>query len=158
MKTIDPKTTIDTTDTLDSPESSNDNGTCIATPDTTFLLGHREVVRYILGALRHYHVERQDLADALAEVQVAALEAARRGRMPASIAEWKALATTIAARQQIDRLREEEVNAKLESKITSAFNGTYAQATKHGVSMRTGAMIVGVGRVAEAVKTLGLWP
>jgi glutamate dehydrogenase/leucine dehydrogenase len=53
---------------------------------------------------------------------------------------------------------EEEVNAKLESKITSAFNGTYAQATKHGVSMRTGAMIVGVGRVAEAVKTLGLWP
>ena len=112
MKTIDPKTTIDTTDTLDSPESSNDNGTCIATPDTTFLLGHREVVRYILGALRHYHVERQDLADALAEVQVAALEAARRGRMPASIAEWKALATTIAARQQIDRLREEEVNAK----------------------------------------------
>ena len=53
---------------------------------------------------------------------------------------------------------EEEVNAELESKITSAFNGTHAQATKHGVSMRTGAMIVGVGRVAEAVKTLGLWP
>jgi len=62
--------------------------------------------------------------------------------------------------QNLDRLywSEEEVNAKLESKITSAFNGTYAQATKRGVSMRTGAMIVGVGRVAEAVKTLGLWP
>ncbi len=62
--------------------------------------------------------------------------------------------------QNLDRFywSEAEVNAKLESKITSAFNATYAQAAKRGVSMRTGAMIVGVGRVAEAVRTLGLWP
>jgi glutamate dehydrogenase (NAD(P)+) len=62
--------------------------------------------------------------------------------------------------QNLERLywTEEQVNSKLEEKITSAFNGTHAEAKKHGVSMRTGALIVGVGRVAEAVKTLGLWP
>jgi glutamate dehydrogenase/leucine dehydrogenase len=53
---------------------------------------------------------------------------------------------------------EDEVNAKLESKITSAFKGTHVEATMQGVSMRTAAMIVAVGRVADAVKALGLWP
>lgn len=62
--------------------------------------------------------------------------------------------------QNLERLywTEQEVNSKLEEKITDAFNGAYAEAKKHGVSMRTGALIVGVGRVADAVKTLGLWP
>jgi glutamate dehydrogenase/leucine dehydrogenase len=50
------------------------------------------------------------------------------------------------------------VNSRLEQKITSAFNGVHQEAKKHGVSMRTGALIVGIGRVAEAVRTLGLWP
>jgi glutamate dehydrogenase/leucine dehydrogenase len=53
---------------------------------------------------------------------------------------------------------EAEVNTKLEAKITNAFRDVHETATKHGTSMRTGAMIVGVGRVADAIKTLGIFP
>jgi glutamate dehydrogenase/leucine dehydrogenase len=53
---------------------------------------------------------------------------------------------------------EEEVNGMLEKKITSAFRDVHAASVEHGVDMRTGAMIVGVGRVADAVKTLGVFP
>lgn len=62
--------------------------------------------------------------------------------------------------QNLERLywSEDEVNERLEKKITSAFAGVHTEATKKGVSMRTGALIVGVGRVAEAIKTLGIWP
>jgi glutamate dehydrogenase (NAD(P)+) len=62
--------------------------------------------------------------------------------------------------QNLDRnyWTEEEVNSSLEKKITSAFRDVHATSVKHGVDMRTGAMIVGVGRVAEAVKTLGIFP
>jgi glutamate dehydrogenase (NAD(P)+) len=62
--------------------------------------------------------------------------------------------------QNIDRLywTEEEVNSRLEQKMTSAFRTVHREAEKNHVSMRTGALIVGVGRVADAVRTLGLWP
>ncbi|MDG6929042.1 MAG: Glu/Leu/Phe/Val dehydrogenase [Nitrososphaerota archaeon] len=62
--------------------------------------------------------------------------------------------------QNLDRLwwTVEEVNSKLERKIVGAFHGVHAQAAKSGVSMRTGALMVGVGKVAEAIKTLGIWP
>lgn len=62
--------------------------------------------------------------------------------------------------QNLERLywSEDEVNERLEKKLTSAFAGVHTEATKKGVSMRTGALIVGVGRVAEAIKTLGIWP
>jgi glutamate dehydrogenase (NAD(P)+) len=62
--------------------------------------------------------------------------------------------------QNLDRLywTEEEVNSRLEKKITSAFRAVHQEAERRGVSMRTGALIVGVGRVADAVRTLGLWP
>jgi len=62
--------------------------------------------------------------------------------------------------QNLDRLywTEAEVNSKLEQKMTSAFKGVHKVAARRDVSMRTGALIVGVGRVAEAVETLGLWP
>jgi len=62
--------------------------------------------------------------------------------------------------QNLERLywSEEEVNGRLERKITSAFADVHKESTKRGVSMRTGALIVGVGRVAEAVRTLGIWP
>jgi len=53
---------------------------------------------------------------------------------------------------------EEDVNSKLEAKITRAFKDVHQAATKNGTSMRTGAMIVGVGRVADAIKTLGVFP
>jgi RNA polymerase sigma factor (sigma-70 family) len=133
MKTIDKKTidTTDTTEALGTPEGTNDNGTSVATPDTTHMLADREVVHYVIGTLRRYHVERQDLADAIGEVQVATLEAARRGRMPASREEWKALATTIAARQQMDRLRDEEVSGKYDEGLVVEDADAYEKPTLH---------------------------
>src|ERR1700722_4775730 len=62
--------------------------------------------------------------------------------------------------QNLGRLywTEDVVNSRLEEKMTGAFRAVHKEAQKHGVSMRTGALIVGVGRVADAVGTLGLWP
>jgi len=52
----------------------------------------------------------------------------------------------------------EEVNRKLEDKIVKAFNDVYKVAKKEESDIRTAALILGVGRVSEAIKTLGLWP
>jgi glutamate dehydrogenase/leucine dehydrogenase len=52
----------------------------------------------------------------------------------------------------------EKVNRKLEAKMTKAFNDVAAIAEKEESDMRTGALMLGVGRVANAIKTLGLWP
>ncbi len=62
--------------------------------------------------------------------------------------------------QDLERLRwtEAEVNKMLETKMTSAFAQVHKESTSRGVSTRTGALIVGVGRVADAMKTLGIWP
>jgi glutamate dehydrogenase/leucine dehydrogenase len=62
--------------------------------------------------------------------------------------------------QNLNRISwpESEVNAKLEAKITGAFREVHKTAQKHGTSMRTGALMVGVGRVAEAIRTLGIFP
>jgi len=53
---------------------------------------------------------------------------------------------------------EQEVNSKLESKITGAFQDVHNTGVEHGVSMRTAALMVGVARVADAIRTLGIWP
>jgi glutamate dehydrogenase/leucine dehydrogenase len=62
--------------------------------------------------------------------------------------------------QNLERLAwtETEVNSMLEKKITGAFRDVHEASLKHNTSMRTGAMIVAVGRVADAVKSLGLFP
>ncbi len=62
--------------------------------------------------------------------------------------------------QNLERISwtEAEVNKMLEHKITGAFHDVHDASVKHNVDMRTGAMIVGVGRVADAVKTLGVFP
>jgi len=52
----------------------------------------------------------------------------------------------------------EEVNLKLENKMARAFNDVYETAKKEKSDMRTAALMLGVGRVGEAIKTLGLWP
>ncbi|MCX8149921.1 MAG: Glu/Leu/Phe/Val dehydrogenase [Candidatus Bathyarchaeota archaeon] len=52
----------------------------------------------------------------------------------------------------------EEVNKKLEAKMTKAFNDVYLITQKEESDMRTAALTLGVGRVADAIKTLGLWP
>ncbi len=62
--------------------------------------------------------------------------------------------------QNLNRLSwpEEEVNSKLNAKITGAFKAVYQTSTKSNTTMRTAAMMVGVGRVADAIKSLGIWP
>jgi glutamate dehydrogenase (NAD(P)+) len=52
----------------------------------------------------------------------------------------------------------DEVNVKLEAKITKAFADVYKLSSKEESDMRTAALMLGVGRVAHALKTLGLWP
>jgi glutamate dehydrogenase (NAD(P)+) len=52
----------------------------------------------------------------------------------------------------------EEVNKKLEVKMVKAFNDVYALSRKEKCDMRIAALMLGVGRVADAIKTLGLWP
>jgi glutamate dehydrogenase (NAD(P)+) len=51
-----------------------------------------------------------------------------------------------------------EVNGKLETKMTKAFDDVYALSQKEESDMRTAALMLGVGRVANAIKVLGLWP
>jgi len=57
-----------------------------------------------------------------------------------------------------DHWTETEVNSRLEDKIVSAFKRTYDESKKYNVSMRDGAYALAVGRVAEAVQLLGMWP
>jgi glutamate dehydrogenase (NAD(P)+) len=51
-----------------------------------------------------------------------------------------------------------EVNGKLETKMTKAFDDVYKLSKKEESDMRTSALMLGVGRVANAIKVLGLWP
>jgi len=52
----------------------------------------------------------------------------------------------------------EKVNQKLEAKMTKAFNDVETIVVREESNMRTGALMLGVGRVANAIKVLGLWP
>jgi glutamate dehydrogenase/leucine dehydrogenase len=52
----------------------------------------------------------------------------------------------------------EEVNKKLETKMVKAFNDVYVLSRKEKCNMRGAALMLGVSRVADAMKTLGLWP
>lgn len=52
----------------------------------------------------------------------------------------------------------EEVNRHLEDKMVKSFDQVHALTKEKGVSMREGALMLGVGRVVEALKTLGLFP
>ena len=52
----------------------------------------------------------------------------------------------------------DDINAKLERKLTDAFEGVVGTADKYGTSLRMGAYIIAVRRVAEAKKLRGIWP
>jgi glutamate dehydrogenase (NAD(P)+) len=52
----------------------------------------------------------------------------------------------------------ERVNRRLGRMMRSAFNNVYESAEKHGVSMRIGAYVIGVDKVASALKLRGVWP
>ncbi|MGQ9564957.1 MAG: Glu/Leu/Phe/Val family dehydrogenase [Candidatus Bathyarchaeales archaeon] len=51
-----------------------------------------------------------------------------------------------------------ETNKKLEGKMVKAFRDVYDISKKEKVDMRNAALMLGVGRVAEAIRILGLWP
>ena len=51
-----------------------------------------------------------------------------------------------------------DVCNKLENKMVKAFYDVHKLAKKEESDLRTAALMLGVGRVAEAIKTLGLWP
>ena len=53
---------------------------------------------------------------------------------------------------------EEEVNQKLERVLISAFEEVVRTAKTRKVDMRTAAYIIGVGRVADAITTRGIYP
>ncbi|MFN8522058.1 MAG: Glu/Leu/Phe/Val dehydrogenase [Chloroflexota bacterium] len=52
----------------------------------------------------------------------------------------------------------EEINARLRSIMSRAFNDTHRIAQEHAVSLRMGAYMLAVGRVAEAATTRGIYP
>ncbi len=51
-----------------------------------------------------------------------------------------------------------EVNKKLESKIIKSFYDVQKLSRQEESDMRTAALMLGVGRVAQAITTFGLWP
>ena len=53
---------------------------------------------------------------------------------------------------------EDDVNRRLERVMVKAFADVHATATKHNVEMRTGAYILAIERVANAMRTRGIWP
>jgi len=53
---------------------------------------------------------------------------------------------------------ETEVNRKLKEIMVKAFNGVYETSDIYKVNMRTGAYILAIRRVAEALKLRGLFP
>jgi glutamate dehydrogenase (NAD(P)+) len=52
----------------------------------------------------------------------------------------------------------DQVNTKLETKMNKAFDDVYTLSQKEESDLRTAALMLGVGRVANGIKVLGLWP
>ena len=50
------------------------------------------------------------------------------------------------------------VNSKLEEKMVRSFKEVVDASEKYKTTMRLGALVLGVGKVADAIKTLGLFP
>ena len=57
-----------------------------------------------------------------------------------------------------ERWNEREANCRLETMMVKAFDDVYDISKKRETDMRTAALMLGVGRVADAIKALGLWP
>jgi glutamate dehydrogenase/leucine dehydrogenase len=53
---------------------------------------------------------------------------------------------------------EAEVNSRLDSNISSAFNDVYAKHKEFNVNMRKASTLLAINRVVEAMKIRGLWP
>ena len=53
---------------------------------------------------------------------------------------------------------EKEVNKMLNRKMVKGFDDVFDTSKEYEINMKTAAMVLGVSRVAEAIKTLGMWP
>ncbi len=53
---------------------------------------------------------------------------------------------------------EYEVNNRLKRKMVKGFDDTFETSEKYEIGMKTAATVLGISRVAEAIKTLGFWP
>ena len=53
---------------------------------------------------------------------------------------------------------EEEVNSKLDSNMSSAFDDVYNNHKKFGVNMRMASTLLAINRVVDAIRIRGLWP
>ncbi|NOR60645.1 MAG: glutamate dehydrogenase, partial [Methanosarcinales archaeon] len=51
-----------------------------------------------------------------------------------------------------------EVNQQLEAKLVSSFRNVWDAKEEKGLNMRDTSLAIGVSRVAEAIKMLGLFP
>jgi len=51
-----------------------------------------------------------------------------------------------------------EVEVKLEEKMVRSYRNVREASIKYGIDMRKAALVLAVGRVAESLRTLGLWP
>jgi glutamate dehydrogenase (NAD(P)+) len=76
---------------------------------------------------------------------------ANAGGVTVSYYEW-------VQNQQRESWTEKDIHKKLEQKMVAAFNDVLGISKKYRVSMRMGAYILAVGRVADAMKKLGLFP
>jgi DNA-directed RNA polymerase specialized sigma24 family protein len=100
---------------IDATPSSNDNAALLALADTTAFAARPDVVRGIRTTLRSFRVPTRDMEDGIADVQTEAIAHARRRGMPATVARWKALTTTIARRWALDRRRAAKVRKKYDA-------------------------------------------
>ena len=53
---------------------------------------------------------------------------------------------------------EEDIQKRLKDVMVGTFNRVLALSNKQGIDMRTAALMLGIGRVAEAKKLRGLYP
>lgn len=53
---------------------------------------------------------------------------------------------------------EEEVNSKLDSNMSSAFDDVYSNHKKFGVNLRMASTLLAINRVVDATRIRGLWP